>query len=123
MFGISFSEILLIVIISLLIFGPEQLPVIARKFGKTFGYLLNFKKSITDQIYNQIGIEQINQIKTDLQDTVIQLKNTLINHDNENNSNHLMTTEDEMLYHECNFLYQPELDFDYQPELFDENNK
>ncbi len=122
MFGINISEILLILMISLLIFGPEQLPIIARKIGKLIAYIIGFKKNLAEQIYEQIGIDQIKQIKTDLETTVAQLKTTIINQSSSNqNTNEEMVTESDSFYHEYSFLYQPELEFDYQPELFDEN--
>ena len=44
-FGIGPMEIILILIIGLLIFGPEKLPQIGRDLGKT---LRSFKKATTD---------------------------------------------------------------------------
>ena len=44
-FGIGPMEIILILIIGLIIFGPEKLPQIGRDLGKT---LRSFKKATTD---------------------------------------------------------------------------
>ena len=37
MFGIGFTEILVICVVALLVFGPERLPKIASQLGKAFG--------------------------------------------------------------------------------------
>ncbi|HQH28844.1 MAG TPA: twin-arginine translocase TatA/TatE family subunit, partial [Oligoflexia bacterium] len=39
MFGLGFSEILLILIVVLLVFGPKQLPEVARSLGQMLGEL------------------------------------------------------------------------------------
>lgn len=39
MFGLSFSEILIVLVVALLVFGPARLPEIARTLGKTMGEL------------------------------------------------------------------------------------
>ena len=122
MFGINLSEILLIVVISLLLFGPEQLPGIARKAGKIFASLRNLRANLSSQFYEQIGLQQINQIKDDLQHTMAQLKHS-ISATSSNQQRLTNFTEAEFSAQEFQFLYQPELDFDYQPELFDEINQ
>lgn len=124
MFGINFSEILLIIVISLLLFGPEQLPSIARKAGKIFSTLRNLRSNLSSQFYEQIGLQQINQIKDDLQHTITQLKqsihgNSMLTNENRNTG----FTEAEFSSQEFQYLYQPELNFEHQPELFDEVNQ
>lgn len=121
MFGINFSEILLIAVISLLLFGPEQLPSIARKAGKMFSTLRNLRTNLSSQLYEQIGLQQINQIKNDLQNTITQLKQSIdTNLTSSNENNCFGLSEAEFSTQEFQFLYQPELDFESQPELFDE---
>lgn len=116
MFGISFSEILLIIIISLLIFGPEQLPQIAAKTGRMIALVRKFTINLKSQLYEQTGMSQIDGIRQEMQQTFNQLKNQI--HPLENKITDY-SDEGDFLYSEYQFLYQPELDFEQQPELFD----
>ncbi len=116
MFGISFSEILLIIIISLLIFGPEQLPEIAAKAGRVVALLRKFTINLKSQLYEQTGMSQIDGIRQEMQQTFNQLKNQIQPLEHKIND---YRDEGDFLYSEYQFLYQPELDFEQQPELFD----
>lgn len=116
MFGISFSEILLIIIISLLIFGPEQLPQIAAKTGRMIALLRKFTTNLKSQLYEQTGMSQIDGIRQEMQQTFNQLKNQILPLENKITD---YSDEGDFLYSEYQFLYQPELDFEQQPELFD----
>lgn len=116
MFGISFSEILLIIIISLLIFGPEQLPQIAAKTGRMIALVRKFTINLKSQLYEQTGMSQIDGIRQEMQQTFNQLKNQIRPLENKITN---YSDEGDFLYSEYQFLYQPELDFEQQPELFD----
>ena len=117
MFGISFSEILLIIIISLLIFGPEKLPEIAAKAGRMVALLRKFTINLKSQLYEQTGLSQIDGIRQEMQQTFNQLKNQIRPLEHKIND---YNDEGDFLYSEYQFLYQPELDFEQQPELFDD---
>lgn len=45
MFGIGFTEILVILVVALLVFGPQRLPELARSLGKS---LAEFRRASTD---------------------------------------------------------------------------
>lgn len=62
MFGISFSEAILIFFILLIVVGPKQLPVVSRNvaifYKKMNIFARNLKQSIDDSLYDFSSIEQ-----------------------------------------------------------------
>ena len=50
MFGLGFTEILVIMIVALLVFGPEKLPEMAKVIGKTLGELRKTADSIKREL-------------------------------------------------------------------------
>lgn len=116
MFGISFSELFLIGIIAVIVIGPEQLPSIARKFGSTIGKFRRLQRDISQQLYQQTGIEDIAKLKDELTATVSEIRYSMQQGANDVHDNQID------LFHETIFYYQPELDFERQPELFDQHH-
>lgn len=49
MLGIGFSELLLILFISLIFIGPEKLPAVGRTIGKTMRNINNTAKILTEE--------------------------------------------------------------------------
>lgn len=119
MFGISFSEILLIIVIAVIIFGPEQLPGIARKAGQLVATFRNMGMNLRSQFYEQSGLNQFENIRQEVQTTLLQLKQQIQQPLAETITPHDFFDNEDTQLSEYYFLYQPELDFDRQPELFD----
>jgi len=69
MFGnIGLPELMIIMVLALLVFGPKKLPEIGRTIGKA---VREFKKStdeIKDKFEEQIRIEEFKSLKDDLKD-------------------------------------------------------
>ena len=69
MFGnIGFQELLIIMVLALLVFGPKKLPEIGRTIGKA---VREFKKStdeIKDKFEEQIRVDEFKSLKDDLKD-------------------------------------------------------
>lgn len=54
MFGIGFTEIIIVAVIALLVFGPEKLPELTRKVGRFSGQLKRTSDQVRKEIYNSI---------------------------------------------------------------------
>ena len=52
--SISLTEIIVVYVVALLLFGPEQLPVLARGIGKVAGDLKRTSNSLRREFYNSV---------------------------------------------------------------------
>ncbi|AEJ14589.1 MULTISPECIES: Sec-independent protein translocase protein TatB [Pseudomonas] len=59
MFGISFTELLLVALVSLLVLGPERLPGAARAAGMWVGRLKRSFNAIKEELAREIGADEI----------------------------------------------------------------
>ena len=59
MFGISFSELLLVGLVALLVLGPERLPGAARTAGLWIGRLKRSFNAIKNEVEREIGADDI----------------------------------------------------------------
>ena len=57
MFGISFSELLLVGLVALLVLGPERLPGAARTAGLWIGRLKRSFNTIKQEVEREIGAD------------------------------------------------------------------
>ena len=83
MFGISFSELLLIGLVALLVLGPERLPGAARTAGLWIGRIKRSFNAIKTDIEREIGADDIrrqlhNEHILGLQRDVQSLKNDIL---------------------------------------------
>jgi sec-independent protein translocase protein TatB len=100
MFDISFSELLVILIVALVVFGPKNLPEMAYKFGLFVERCKQFMTQINHELsYRQIVNDNINEQHP-------------LDATNQQNINSITTHTSDVSY------YQPELNFDGQLELF-----
>ena len=56
MFGISLFELLLIVFIILIVFGPEKLPELAKTLGKLTGTVRKSTDAVKREFYNSSNV-------------------------------------------------------------------
>ena len=57
-FGIGFGEVLLILLLILIIWGPKRLPEIARTLGKTVRALRKATSDFTSQVTKELDIQE-----------------------------------------------------------------
>lgn len=69
MFGISFAELAVIMVVALLVFGPEKLPEIASQIGKFTSQLKRASDGFRREFYNSVYVpakEDVNLLSSDL---------------------------------------------------------
>ncbi len=71
MFGIGFQEILLILLIALIFFGPKKLPDLARSLGKGFA---EFKKAADEVKKSFEDVVEEEELKSELKEEMDKLK-------------------------------------------------
>jgi TatA/E family protein of Tat protein translocase len=71
MFGsIGFQELLIILTIALLIFGPKKLPEVGKSIGKAMREFRRTSDEIKEKIEEEIRAEDFREIKKDIEQTV-----------------------------------------------------
>ena len=68
MFGIEFSEFLVIGIVALIVLGPERLPKVARTAGHLFGRLQRYVSDVKQQVKQEMDSEELQKFQTQFQD-------------------------------------------------------
>ncbi|HET7831967.1 MAG TPA: Sec-independent protein translocase protein TatB [Gallionella sp.] len=58
MFDIAFSELVVILLVALIVIGPEKLPKVARTLGLLWGKVQRFVTNVKTDIKNDIALEE-----------------------------------------------------------------
>ena len=66
MFGVGLAELAVIIVIGLLVFGPDRLPEFARQAGRVLRQVRSFSQSARDDIRSELGPEFADFELTDL---------------------------------------------------------
>jgi sec-independent protein translocase protein TatB len=59
-FNVGIGEILVIVLVCLMVFGPERLPEIARQLGRALGKLRITTQGALDQLRDEANLQELN---------------------------------------------------------------
>ncbi len=65
MFGVGFQEMIIVVFIALVVFGPRRLPQMARDLGR---FVSEARHSI-DEFKAELGSEEVNEVRSDVQES------------------------------------------------------
>ena len=66
MFGVGLPEMAVILVVALLIFGPDRLPEFARQAGRMLRQVKQFSQNARDDLRSELGPEYANLELTDL---------------------------------------------------------
>jgi len=67
MFGIDFSELIIIMVIALIIVGPERLPKVARTLGHLWGRAQRYINGVKADISRDMAVEEFRQMQQKVQ--------------------------------------------------------
>ena len=71
MFEIGFSEIIFIVIVALLVIGPDKLPKIARTYGLLYGRLQQYMSGLKQDIDREVAIDAMKKATAEAQQKLL----------------------------------------------------
>lgn len=66
MFGIDATEFILIIVLAIVLFGPERIPQLSRKAARVFVYLRGVANTAQSQLRDELGPEYADLKLTDL---------------------------------------------------------
>lgn len=84
MFDFSFSELVVVAVVALIVIGPEKLPKVARTLGAFIGRIQRYMAQVKDEINREVRFEELQQlqeeIKTQVSSSAAEVKANLQSH-------------------------------------------
>lgn len=72
MFDVSFSELLVIAVVALLVIGPEKLPKVARTVGAFTGRMQRYMAQIKEEVNREMRFEELQKLQSEIKQSVEQ---------------------------------------------------
>lgn len=79
MFDISFTELLVIGVIALVVIGPERLPKVARTIGHLVGRAQRYVSDVKSDINREVELDELRKLKEQMQDAAQSVQSSLQN--------------------------------------------
>ena len=77
MFDVSFSELMLIGVIALIVIGPERLPKVARTVGHLVGRAQRYVNEVKSDIQKEMDLKEIGDIKNQMEDAARSVQSSM----------------------------------------------
>jgi sec-independent protein translocase protein TatB len=77
MFDVSFSELMLIGVIALIVIGPERLPKVARTIGHLLGRAQRYVNEVKSDIQKEMDLKEIGDIKHQMEDAARSVQSSM----------------------------------------------
>jgi sec-independent protein translocase protein TatB len=68
MFDIGFTELMIIVVVALIVIGPERLPKVARTLGHLFGRMQRYVNDVKADINREMELDELRKLQASVQD-------------------------------------------------------
>lgn len=84
MFDFSFSELMVVAVVALIVIGPEKLPKVARTLGAFMGRIQRYIAQVKDEVNREVRFEELQklqeEIKTQVNATAAEVEVNLNSH-------------------------------------------
>lgn len=77
MFDFSFSELIVIGLVALIVIGPRRLPTVARAAGHFLGRLQRYVSDVKTDIQREMQLEDLKKIQQDVEKQARELENSM----------------------------------------------
>lgn len=77
MFDVSFTELLTIAVIALVVIGPERLPKVARTVGHLLGRAQRYVNDIKSDIRREVELDELRSLKQEMEGAARKLEDTV----------------------------------------------
>lgn len=68
MFDISFSELMIIAVVTLLVVGPDKLPQLARTVGAFVGRLQRYVAQVKEEVNREVRFEELQSLQQEIKE-------------------------------------------------------
>lgn len=69
MFDVSFSELMVIAVVALIVIGPEKLPKVARTLGALTGRMQRYVAQVKEEVNREVRFQELQQLQQEIQET------------------------------------------------------
>lgn len=70
MFDIAFSELVIVMLVALVVIGPERLPKVARTAGHLWGRMQRYVQNVKNDISNDLAIQEARQLQASIKENI-----------------------------------------------------
>jgi len=68
-FDVSFSELIVIAVIALIVIGPEKLPKVARTLGALTGRMQRYVAQVKEEVNREVRFEELQQLQQEINES------------------------------------------------------
>ena len=77
MFDVNFSEILVILVVALVVIGPERLPAVARSMGQWVGRIQRFVSTVKQDVNKSMELEELRELERKVKAEAVAVENSV----------------------------------------------
>jgi sec-independent protein translocase protein TatB len=77
MFDIGFTELLVILVVALIVIGPERLPGVARTLGHLFGRMQRYVNDVKADISREMELDELRKLQSNVEDAARSIESSV----------------------------------------------